>query len=136
MSTFLRTLTAAMLLSGVAMAADTSTVPPFMFMEGGWQAAGVVLLPPASGPGPVVDMPDRPRIGNNLALGQPTFAMADLNNPILQPWARDAVKKVNDHVAAGGGGFTPQVSCILYGVPSYLLHPAQPLYFIQTPKEV
>ena len=32
------------------------------------------------------------RIGNNLALGQPIFAMADLNNPILQPWARGCEK--------------------------------------------
>ena len=136
MSRFLGAFAAALFASGAAVAADNTAVPPFMFAGGGWQAAGVVLLPPASGPGPVLDMPGRPRIGNNLALGQPTFAMADLNNPILQPWARDAVKKVNDRVAAGGSGFTPQVSCILYGVPSYLLHPAQPIYFIQTPKEV
>jgi len=136
MSRCLGALTAALLVSSAALAADSGIVPAFAFADGGWQAAGVVFMPPASGPGPVQDIPGRPRIGNNLALGQPTFAMADLNNPILQPWARDAVKKVNDHVAAGGGGFTPQVSCILYGVPSYLLHPAQPLYFIQTPKEV
>ncbi len=127
---------AALLMSGPVFAADSATVPPFMFKDGGWQAAGVILLPPPSGPGPVVDLPGRPRIGNNLALGQPTFAMADLNNPILQPWTREALKKVNDHVAAGGGGFTPQVSCKLYGVPSYLLHPAQPIYFITTAKEV
>ena len=126
----------ATLLATAALAADNQAVPPFAFANGGWQAAGVVLLPPPSGPGPVQDIPGRPRIGNNLALGQPTFAMADLNNPILQPWTREAIKKVNDKVAAGGAGFTPQVSCILYGVPSFLLHPAQPVYFIQTPKEV
>jgi hypothetical protein len=136
MSKLLGALTVALLVTGAANAADNSAVPPFAFMNGGWQAAGVVFMPPASGPGPVVDMPGRPRIGNNLALGQPTFAMADLNNPILQPWARDAVKKVNDHIAAGGGGFTPQVSCKLLGVPAFLLHPAQPIYFIQTAKEV
>jgi hypothetical protein len=81
-------------------------------------------------------MPGRKRIGNNLALGQPTFAMADLNNPILQPWTREALKKVNDHVAGGGGGFTAQASCKLVGVPAFLLHPAVPVYFIQTAKEV
>jgi hypothetical protein len=134
-------LTTALLATSATFAADSTIsdsngVPKFSFMNGGWQAAGVVFLPPESGPGPVQDIPGRPRIGNNLALGQPTFAMADLNNPILQPWARDALKKVNDHVAAGGGGFTPQVSCKLLGVPAFLLHPAQPIYFIQTPKEV
>jgi hypothetical protein len=136
MAKFLGVLCLALLASTTAMAADDSAVPPFMFADGGWQAAGVTFLPPASGPGPVQDVPGRPRIGNNLALGQPTFAVADLSNPILQPWAREALKQVNDHVAAGGGGFTPQVSCELYGVPSYLLHPAQPIYFIQTPKKV
>jgi hypothetical protein len=119
-----------------AVAADSGVIPPFAFTNGGWQAAGVVLLPPESGPGPVLDMPGRPRIGNNLELGQPTFPMADLNNPILQPWAREAVKRVNDKVAAGGANFTPQTGCILYGVPSFLLHPAQPVYFFQTPKHV
>ena len=71
-------LTAALLSCGTVLAADDGAVPPFAFADGGWQAAGVVLLPPASGPGPVQDVPGRPRIGNNLALGQPTFAMADL----------------------------------------------------------
>jgi hypothetical protein len=126
----------AALMASAAVAADNQAIPTFAFANGGWQAAGVVFLPPASGPGPVQDMPGRPRIGNNLALGQPTFAMADLNNPILQPWTREALKKVNDHIAAGGGGFTAQASCKLVGVPAFLLHPAQPIYFIQTPKEV
>src|SRR4051812_17712811 len=125
----------AALFPAAAIAADNAAVPQFSFVNGGWQAAGVVLLPPPSGPGPVVDMPGRPRIRNNLDLGQPNFAMADLNNPILQPWTREALKKVNDHVAEGGGGFTAQASCKLVGVPAFLLHPAQPLYFLQTPKE-
>jgi len=131
---------AAISLSATAVAAannsSQSAVPPFAFTNGGWQAVGVVLLPPSSGPGPVMDMPGRKRVANNLALGQPIFAMADLSNPILQPWARDALKKVNDHVAAGGGGFTEQASCKLVGVPAFLLHPAQPIYFVQTPREV
>jgi hypothetical protein len=131
------TATVSLAFSGLTFAADTSgTIPPFAFMNGGWQAAGVVLLPPSSGPGPVMDMPGRKRIGNDLSLGQPTFAMADLNNPILQPWTREALKKVNDHVAEGGGGFTAQASCKLVGVPAFLLHPAQPIYFIQAAKEV
>lgn len=125
-------------LTGASYGAGTpdSAVPPFAFMNGGWQAVGVVFLAPPSGPGPVMDMPGRKRIGNNLDLGQPIFAMADLSNPILQPWAREALKKVNDHVASGGGGFTAQASCKLVGVPAFLLHPAQPIYFVQTPKEV
>src|SRR3954463_12170669 len=102
---------AAMLLSGAAYAAENSAVPQFAFANGGWQAQGADFLAPDSGPGPVQDVPGRKRIGNNIALGQPTFRTADLSNPILQPWTRDALQKLNDHIAAGGGGFSPQVSC-------------------------
>ena len=122
--------------AGGVLAADSAAeVPPFAFMDGGWQAAGADFLQPPSGPGPVRDVPGHEHGGNNTG-AQPTFRDADLSNPILQPWVRDALKKVNDRIAAGGGGFTPQVSCIPLGVPAYLLHPAQPVYFIQTPKEV
>jgi len=136
MSRLLCAIGAALMLGGAASAADNNAVPPFAFANGGWQAQGADFLPPPSGPGPVQDIPGTKRIGNNLALGQPTFRTADLSNPILQPWARDALKKLNDHIAAGGGGFSPQVSCKPLGVPAFLLHPAQPLYFVQTQKEV
>jgi hypothetical protein len=120
-----------------AVAADNTAgnVPQFAFMNGGWQAMGADFLPPPTGAGPVQDEPGRRHVGNNQT-GQPSFRMADLSNPILQPWTRDALKRMNDKIAGGGGGFSPQVSCILLGVPAYLLHPAQPLYFVQTPKEV
>jgi hypothetical protein len=59
MSRILVCLMFGLLASGAVLAAD-SAVPPFAFMNGGWQAAGVVFLPPESGPGPVVDMPDVP----------------------------------------------------------------------------
>ena len=122
--------------AGTALAADNTQIPPFAFMDGGWQAAGADFLQPPSGPGPVRDVPGHEHGGNNTG-AQPTFRDADVSNPILQPWVREALTKVNENVKAGGrGGFTPQVSCIPQGVPAYLLHPAQPVYFIQTPKEV
>jgi hypothetical protein len=126
-------LIAALFWSASAMAADS--VPSFAFADGGWQAAGADFLQPPSGPGPVRDPPGHEHVGNNTG-GQPSFRIADLSNPILQPWVKDALKKTNDKIAAGGGGFSPQVSCIPLGVPAFLLHPAQPLYFIQTAKEV
>src|SRR6266700_1477741 len=139
MSRFVGTLTATLFCAGGALAADGaangSAVPPFAFMDGGWQAMGADFRQPPSGPGPVRDVPGHEHGGNNTGV-QPSFRMADLSNPILQPWTRDALKKVNDKIAAGGGGFSPQVSCKPLGVPAFLLHPAQPVYFIQTPKEV
>jgi hypothetical protein len=131
MARFSSALAAALLCAGTALAADNSVVPPFAFMDGGWQAAGADFLQPQSGPGPVRDVPGHEHGGNNTG-AQPTFRDADLSNP----WTRDALKKENEKIAAGGGGFTPQVSCKPLGVPAFLLHPAQPLYFVQTPKEV
>jgi len=127
--------TAVLLMAGVAMAADNTAVPTFSFTDGGWQAGGADFRAPQSGPGPVTDDPGHVHVGNNTG-AQPSFRIADLSNPILQPWVRDALKKMNEKIAAGGGGFSPQVSCKPLGVPAFLLYPAQPVYFIQTPKEV
>src|ERR1700731_2366300 len=47
------------------------------------------FLPPASGPGPVMSRPDHPYVPNNnkdFAGSKPTYRIADLRNPILQPW--------------------------------------------------
>jgi hypothetical protein len=65
---------------------------------------------------------------------QPTFRVADVDNPILQPWTRDALKKVNERVLSGKDA--PQVRCWPLGVPAFLLYPAQPIYFVQTTKKI
>ena len=48
------------------------------------RSAGDDFLPPESGPGPVMPHKDYPYVPNNE--GQPTYRVADLGNPILQPW--------------------------------------------------
>ena len=55
----------------------------------GWVAMLGGLKPPRSGPGPVKEDPEHPTIDNNqfrLTGKQPTLPVADLRNPILQPW--------------------------------------------------
>ena len=42
------------------------------------------FLPPPSGPGPVLSDGAHPYVPNGQ--GQPTYRIADLTNPILQPW--------------------------------------------------
>ena len=42
---------------------------------------------------------------------QPTFRVADLENPILRPWVKDALKRVNDRAISGKDAFPPQVRC-------------------------
>jgi hypothetical protein len=46
------------------------------------------------------------------------------------------MKKDNTEVLAGKIAFTPHSSCMPAGVPSFHLYGFQPIYFIQTPKEV
>jgi hypothetical protein len=131
-----------------ALAAENTAIPNFgQDSKVGWLAGvpgsneplGDDFLPPPSGPGPVVSDKDHPYIDNQYAVRagkQPTFHVADLNNPILQPWVREELRKVNKRVLAGEAVFTPKERCWPIGVPAWLLYPAQPVYFLQTPKEV
>ena len=64
----------------------------------GWFAYNREFIPPASGPGPVVNDPAHPHVSNDefRATGkQPTTSVADLDNPILQPWAREKIRERN-----------------------------------------
>jgi len=67
---------------------------------------------------------------------QPVFEMGDPNAPILQPWAKELIRKRNDDINAGKPGFSRQASCWPNGTPAFLLYPQQPVYFVQAPKEV
>src|SRR5712692_219230 len=64
----------------------------------GWYAYSRMFIPPPSGAGPVMQDPSRPYVSNDdfrVTGRQPTERVADLNNPILQPWAREVVRKRN-----------------------------------------
>jgi hypothetical protein len=105
----------------------------------GWATTPGPFLPPASGPGPVPPLDERhasPNSGYFERGVQPTFDMGDPDAPILQPWAKEQVRARNDAIRAGKPGFTRQASCWPNGTPAFLLYPQQPVYFMQTPKEV
>src|SRR5215510_632596 len=106
----------------------------------GWYAYNRQFIPPTSGPGPVTQDPARPYVTNDefrVTGRQPTQQLADLSAPILQPWAREVVRKRNEIVLGGKAASTPQASCWPVGVPGFLLRPmTQAMYFIQTPKVV
>ena len=101
----------------------------------GWLASGTEYIPMATGPKPVSNDPKYPYVPNGRG-GQPTFRVADLNNPILQPWVKDELRKWNDRTLSGKDAFPPQVRCWPLGVPAFVLYPAQPVYIVQTAKEV
>jgi hypothetical protein len=106
----------------------------------GWVSMLGGLKPPGSGPGPVMDDPAHPTIDNNefrLTGKQPTLPVADLSNPILQPWVREALRKRNERVLAGEPVFGPRQSCWPRGVPGFLNEGGfQPMFIIQSAKEV
>jgi hypothetical protein len=105
----------------------------------GWVAFSGEFMAPPSGPGPVLRDPAHPRVSNDDYRergAQPTFPMGDANAPVLQPWAREVLRKRNDLVLSGKPAFPRQASCYPAGMPAFLLYPVQPVYFIQSPKEV
>jgi hypothetical protein len=121
-------------------AAETASPPDFAPNPAvGWIATPGPFLPPASGPGPVPNLDVRHGSANAgfLERGtQPIFEMGDSDAPILQPWAREQVRARNEAIMAGKPGFTRQASCWPNGTPAFLLYPQQPVFFVQSPKEV
>ena len=123
-----------------AVTAEKAPIPAFAPSPTvGWIADSNLFTSPAGGPGPVMSDPDYPRITNAEAAATgkpPSFPIADVNSPILQPWAKAAVRERNAAILSGKPGYPRSVSCWPMGVPGVLLNIVQPVYFVQTRKEV
>src|SRR4029077_1918879 len=122
-----------------AIAADSVTVPDFAPDTGtGWLAPEDDFIQPDSGPGPVKSDPAHPYLSfyKYPRNPNPAFRVADLTNPILQPWAKEELRKANERALSGKTVFTPKERCWPIGVPGFLLYPVFPVYFLQTPQEV
>src|SRR5579864_3262846 len=128
-------------LFATALSTTAAAVPDFApTASTGWFAYSRVFIPPSSGPGPVQQDRARPLVTNDdfRATGkQPTFPMGDPNNPILQPWAADAIRKVNAETLSGKPLISQHATCRPIGVTAFLLEPmTRPMYILQTPQEV
>jgi len=121
-----------------ALAASSGTaVPALSSPSFGWSKAADDFQPPLSGPGPVTFEKAHPYIPNNDAGKQVTVRIADLTNPILKPWAVERMRKANEDAASGKEAYEARASCHPGGVPGFLvMGRVNPLYFVQTPKEV
>ncbi len=122
-----------------ARGADTAPAPNFSPDSAtGWLAQDDEFIPPPNGPGPVTYDPAHPYISfyKLRRNPNPSFRVADLGNPILQPWTREALRKANERALSGKVASIPKERCWPVGVPAFLLYPATPVYFIQTPKQV
>jgi hypothetical protein len=115
-------------------------IPDVASTEFGWLAYGVHWFdpPPGLGRGPIRQDPAYPFHGNVDGPGQVTPDIGYTKDPVLKPWAAKQMQESNDEVLTGKRGlpFVAQSTCHPGGVPGQLLTPAQPFYFIQTPKEV
>lgn len=95
------------------------------------------FLPPANGgPGPVMSPKDRPYVPNGNGR-QPTYRIADTNNPILKPWVVEQMEKSNADVRAGKVPYITRERCWPAGVPGFTVYTrVQPIHFYQTKKEI
>jgi hypothetical protein len=123
-----------------AMAQQKADPPDFSSNNVGWvglNGNGPFFEPvPGRQPGPVTQDPRHPFVPNGVG-GQPTFRIADLSNPNLKPWVKERMKKDNDEVLAGKIAFTAASSCMLLGVPGFMMQGGpNALYFVQTPEQV
>ena len=129
---------AALIASGAAARSATGpeAIPDLSNADLSWVKVGDDFIAPASGAGPVTFDKAHPYQPNNDKGLQVTYRVADLTNPILQPWARERLRKVNERSLSGKVVAIPKERCWPVGVPAFLLLPATPVYFLQTPKEV
>lgn len=92
------------------------------------------LPPEGGGPGPILSSPDHPYVPND-ASDEPTYRIADLSNPILQPWVREQMKRDNDEVLAGKIPFMARERCYPPGMAWNVFRRVTPpmVFFVQEP---
>jgi hypothetical protein len=122
-----------------ASAQGAEKIPELASASFAWLSAGAEWRdPPAGMRGPIKNDPDHPYHGNLDGPGQVTVRMGNWKDPVLKPWAAAQMRASNEEVISGKRQvpFAAQHRCYPGGVPGQLLYPAEPFYFIQTPKQI
>jgi len=122
-----------------AQAPAKDKIPNLASSSFAWLSAGADWIsPPAGIRGPIQNDPDHPFHGNTAGPGQVTLRIGNYKDTVLKPWAAEQMRASNEEVLNGKRGlpFAAQSRCYPGGVPGQLLFPAEPFYFIQTPKQV
>jgi hypothetical protein len=101
----------------------------------GWVSIGTDYVAVPGGPQPVTYDPVHRYVPNGSG-EQPTFRVADVNNPNLTDFAKQELKKSNDLVLSGFAMYARESRCWMTGVPTYNLNPAQPTFILQEPKKI
>ena len=120
--------------SANAVPAGQEFIPELGYAYLAWSKVENAFQPaPGGGPGPVMADEAHQPLGSP---GHP-IRIADLNNPILKPWAIKSMQEQNALAAAGKRAYEAHASCRPGGVPGFLVMGAlNPMYIIQDPREV
>ena len=119
-----------------AAARAQEPVPNFTDPEHGWLLNGGIDFKPIPGKVPPISYdPAYPLKGEGNQRGV-RERMSDAENANLKPWAKVVMRQYNQDVLDGHRAFSSQSRCWPGGTPGQLLFPAEPLFFVQTPKEV
>jgi hypothetical protein len=122
-----------------AQTAPAGKIPELASSTFAWLIIRPEWLPPPAGlRGPIPPDPEARQHMNQDGAGQVTVRLGNWRDPVLKPWAAEQMRISNEEVITGKRGlpFAAQASCYPGGVPGQLLYPAEPFYFIQTPKVV
>jgi len=122
-----------------AQTAPSGKIPELASSTFAWLIIRPEWLPPTAGlRGPIPPDPEQRQHMNQDGAGQVTVRLGNWRDPVLKPWAAEQMRISNEEVLTGKRGlpFSAQASCYPGGVPGQLLYPAEPFYFIQTPKVV
>ena len=125
----------ALVSAGLALAQGNAQRPNFAANGTGWVSIGTDYVAVPGGPQPVTFDPGHRYVPNGSG-EQPTFRVADVNNPNLTDFAKAELKKSNDMVLSGFAMYARESRCWMTGVPTYLLNPAQPTFILQEPKRI
>ncbi len=106
---------------GASVQAQTPSSEPKQLPDfAGFWAHGVAAVdfesPPGGGPGPVQNTMSL----TNVEITRNPIWVGNYDNPILKPWAAEAVKKFGDAEKAGHGPATASMMCMPSGVPNAL----------------
>ena len=129
--------------AGAADAQKAEKIPPLASHDYGWQTnnADWQISPAIVGRGPIQPDPKHPFMANAEGARlnkQPTLRIGNAADPVLKPWAAKFMADSNEEALSGklDVPFAAQARCYPGGVPGQLLWPFEPMYFVQTPKEV
>jgi len=119
-----------------AWSADTGATPDLSMGGMPWVNDYPDYLRPKSGPGPVTWTPSIPLFVPESAGRERNHRVADLTNPILQPWVREVLEKENKAALAGNVQYTAIARCRPAGVPVVHLLRRNGMFITQEPNKV